>query len=138
MAPSYAKADENYMNAAYRLLTASTLLERHLPPVQCTDDETHEEQPPLRPRRHEELSTACQQCEEELERMAEDERVDHRCTHEPSNVNRPAAGADTPVRQYVQRSSRGRQQNPGVIHYALAVKLRWLKFCTSCVKTPDL
>ena len=47
--------------------------------------------------------------------MAEDERVDHRCTHEPSNVNRLAAGADTPVRQYVQRSSRGRQQNPGVI-----------------------
>ena len=114
MAPSYAKADENYMNAAYRLLTASTLLERHLPPVQCTDDETHE-QPPLRPKRHEEHTTPCEQCEEELEHMAEDERVDHRCTHESSNVNKSAAGTETPVRKYVQKSSRGRQQNPGVI-----------------------
>ena len=76
---------------------------------------THEEQPPLRPKRHEEHTTPCEQCEEELEHMAEDERVDHRCTHESSNVNKSAAGTETPVRKYVQKSSRGRQQNPGVI-----------------------
>ena len=115
MAPTYATADINFGNAAYRLQASCTLLERYLPPIPDTEVEQIIEVPPLRPRRRADSVAACVQCEGELRDMSPGARDGHQCTHrrEPSPV-----GSDDERRQRTVRT-RGRQQDAGVIRQEL-------------------
>ena len=111
MAPTYATADINFGNAAYRLQASCTLLERYLPPIPDTEVEQIIEVPPLRPRSRADSVAACVQCEGELRDMSPGARDGHQCTHrrEPSPV-----GSDDERRQRTVRT-RGRQQDAGEV-----------------------
>ena len=49
MAPSLVNAEAAYLTTGYRLQTACSLLERHLPPVEQTDGNDPEDIPSLWP-----------------------------------------------------------------------------------------
>ena len=71
MAPSLVNAETAYLTAGYRLQTACSPLERHLPPVEQTDGNDPEDIPSLWPTRRASTAAAtpCEQCAVELEEL---------------------------------------------------------------------
>ena len=115
MAPSLASAEAAYIQAGYRLQTACSLLERHLPPVAQTDGEDTEGPPILWPTRR--VAThACERCAAELAELDAEEQEGHACTHGRDQTGDGRNGANG-VWQPPARSSRGKgkQPNAGVI-----------------------
>ena len=94
MAPnSLATADNNYRSAAFKLRSACTFLNRHLPPDDRNEPESAT--PTIKPRARS-VSVACALCVAELQQMVVGAREGHVCTHQQDNpVDRASnAGSD--------------------------------------------
>ena len=117
MAPNYTTADINYGQAVFRLQTACTLLERHLPPLEDGQDDEIWTVPSLRPKMRLASVPACQQCEEELGELDAGDRAAHQCNHRRGGAVQTAV--DDSARTSAVKGTRGRQQNAGVIRHEL-------------------
>ena len=117
MAPNYITADISCGQAVFRLQTACTLLERHLPPIEDAAVEETWTVPSLRPKRRLPSVPACQQCEEELGELDAGDRATHQCNHRRGGAGQIAV--DDLARTSAVKGTRGRQQNAGVIRHEL-------------------
>ena len=114
MAPNLATAEATYSQAVKKLKVACTFLEGQLSPPEPGEVI---DIPTDRPEARANIAQTCGYCEQELEQIEPDQRVDHECTHQ-EQLNQEAAAS----RQYFL----GRQINLGLQHSRLRLFVSWL------------
>ena len=101
MAPNLATAEATYSQAVKKLKVACTFLEGQLSPPEPGEVI---DIPTDRPETRANIAQTCRYCEQELEQIEPDQRVDHECTHQ-EQLNQEAAASRQAAAEAIIRAS---------------------------------